>query len=417
MARNFPDWLQAFTSYASYTESPKLLHFWAGVGTMAGALRRRVWFDQIYFKWYPSFYIVFVAPPGVVSKSTTADVGMDLLREVPGIKFGPDSVTWQQLVVAFTAAQEAYEYNGEFHTMSPLTLVASEFGNLIDFQDKQMVNLFITLWDGRVRFEKQTKTSGSDMVDAPWINMLACTTPQWIKENMSVNTIGGGFTSRCVFVYADRKEQLVPLLDEVVPKDILEIRGKLIQDLEYISATLVGGFTMPKETRDWMRKWYDNLWNKVYKADAEDYISGYVSRKQTHLVKLAMILSASRGDDLIISDLDLEAANVMLGQVESKFEKVFASIGKTEDNLQVEKFLQMIRTRGQIPYDEAYRLVHHYFSSSKMFEDILAGVIRAGYVGLMQEGGVMFLKWKDVNRAPIIAHQNDTNNNGSGVSH
>src|SRR5437867_2527471 len=180
MPRKLDNWLTQYVAYASCTEAPKITHFWAGVSAIAGALRRRAWFDQIKFRWYPGFFIIFVGPPGVITKSTTADGSMDLLREVPGIHFGPDSVTWQSLVTSFAASAESFEYEGSWYPMSAITLLASEFGNLIDFQDSAMVNLFITLWDGRNRYEKQTKVSGNDMVEAPWINLLACTTPQWI---------------------------------------------------------------------------------------------------------------------------------------------------------------------------------------------------------------------------------------------
>jgi len=92
--RHHADWLKAYLEYSSHSEAPKRMRFWAGVSAVAGALQRRVWIDQAYFKWYPNMYIIFVAPPGVVSKSTTSGVAMGLLRQVPGVKFGPDIVTW-----------------------------------------------------------------------------------------------------------------------------------------------------------------------------------------------------------------------------------------------------------------------------------------------------------------------------------
>ena len=98
MSRHFPDWLAAYVQYASFSEAPTRMHFWSGVSAIAGALRRRVWIDQAYFKWTPCFYIVLVAPPGIVSKSSTAAIAMSLLREVPGINFGPDVVTWGAIV-------------------------------------------------------------------------------------------------------------------------------------------------------------------------------------------------------------------------------------------------------------------------------------------------------------------------------
>src|SRR3989304_116541 len=100
MSRRCDDWLKAFVDYASYGEAPLKFLFWTGISTIAGALRRRVWIDQKFFQWVPNFYIVLVAPPGIVSKSTTANVGMNLLRKLEEIKFGPDVITWQQLITS-----------------------------------------------------------------------------------------------------------------------------------------------------------------------------------------------------------------------------------------------------------------------------------------------------------------------------
>ena len=174
MTRQFPDWLSAFMDYASYGEAPRHMYFWSGVSAVAGALRRKVWIDQAYFKWFPNFYIVLVAPPGIVSKSTTAGIAMNLLRKVPGIRFGPDVVTWPALISAFAEATEGFELNSEVHVMSALTLESSEFGNLLNPQDKDMVDLLVALWDGKPgTFEKKTKHSGNDSVENPWINLIA----------------------------------------------------------------------------------------------------------------------------------------------------------------------------------------------------------------------------------------------------
>ena len=246
--RHFPDWIDAYLRYASVTEAPRRMHYWSAVGTVAGCLRRRVWLDQKRFSWYPSFYIIFVAPPGVVAKSTTIDISTDLLKQVPGIKFGPNAITWQALVSAFAAASEAFEYQGEWHPMSPLTLVASELGSLLNLQDKDMVNLLIELWDGKRSYEKITKMSGNDTVEAPWVNLQAGTTPHWIADNMPQAMIGGGLSSRCIFVYADKKEKYVAYVDEQVNSGDDELRVKLIHDLEQISM-MTGPFSMTANAR------------------------------------------------------------------------------------------------------------------------------------------------------------------------
>lgn len=384
MSRNFSDWIPAYLEYASVTEAPRRMHFWSAVGTVAGCLRRRVWIDMKRFNWFPSFYIIFVAPPGVIAKSTTIDISTDLLRQVPGIKFGPNAITWQALVTAFAAASEAFEFEEAWHPMSPLTLVAAELGSLLNLQDKDMINLLIELWDGKKSYEKITKMSGNDIIEAPWINMQAGTTPHWIADNMPQAMIGGGLSSRCIFVYGDTKDKYVAYVDEQVQDGDMERRMKLIEDLEQI-AMLVGRFTISKGARDWGRDWYERFWKAAASRMDDQMLEGYAARKQTHMHKVAMVLSASRGDSLTITAEDLQLANTMLEDLEQDMHRVFSRMGRTEQSLQAERFIDFINRKGSVSYAEAYKMIHVHFPDFRDFEGILSGAVRSGQV-IMETG-------------------------------
>ena len=391
MPRQFPDWLSAFMDYASYGEAPRHMYFWSGVSAVAGALRRKVWIDQAYFKWFPNFYIVLVAPPGIVSKSTTAGIAMNLLRKVPGIRFGPDVVTWPALISAFAEATEGFELNSEVHVMSALTLESSEFGNLLNPQDKDMVDLLVALWDGKPgTFEKKTKHSGNDSVENPWINLIACTTPSWIAGNFPEYMIGGGFTSRCVFVYADQKAKFVAYPGQTVPKNHTEMAAALVSDLEHISC-LAGEMRLTPEALRWGEAWYQKHYTVRNTSLDDDRFGGYIARKQTHIHKLAMVLSASTADDLKISAEHLAIADQMVSDLEPDMQFVFSKIGKSDNALYAERLIWFVHSKGRVPYHEAYRYVHSYFPSMRDFEDILAGCLRAGYIKLEQSGGTMTL--------------------------
>jgi hypothetical protein len=387
--RNFPDWLSAFMDYASHGEAPKHMYFWTGVSTIAGALRRKVWIDQAYFKWYPNMYICLVAPPGIVSKSTTAGIGMSLLRRVPGIKFGPDVVTWPSLVTTFSEAAEGFEYQGLVHTMSPMTLESSEFGNLLDPSDKQMVDLLVSLWDGKQgSFDKNTKHSGNDSIENPWINLIACTTPSWIAGNFPEYMIGGGFTSRTLFVYADAKSKYVAYPGLQVPRNLDHIADQLVEDLTEISQTLVGEYKLTPDAIEWGEAWYHQHY-KVRSANLDpDRFGGYIARKQTHIHKLAMILAASEGSVMEITRHHLETAYVMVTDLEPDMGFVFSKIGRSDSSLHAERLVSFIHSRGKIEFAEAYRHVHQHFPSMRDFEDVLAGCIKAGYVKM--NGSTLF---------------------------
>lgn len=391
MTRQFSDWLSAFMDYASYGEAPRHMYFWSGVSAVAGALRRKVWIDQAYFKWFPNFYIVLVAPPGIVSKSTTAGIAMNLLRKVPGIRFGPDVVTWPALISAFAESTEGFELNSEVHVMSALTLESSEFGNLLNPQDKDMVDLLVALWDGKPgTFEKKTKHSGNDSVENPWINLIACTTPSWIAGNFPEYMIGGGFTSRCVFVYADQKAKFVAYPGQTVPKNHTEMAAALVADLEHISC-LAGEMRLTPEALRWGEAWYQKHYTVRNTSLDDDRFGGYIARKQTHIHKLAMVLSASTADDLKISAEHLAIADQMVSDLEPDMQFVFSKIGKSDNALYAERLIWFVHSKGKVPYHEAYRYVHSYFPSMRDFEDILAGCLRAGYIKLEQSGGTMTL--------------------------
>jgi len=369
------------------------MHTFAAITTIGGALRRKVWIDQIRFKWYASFYTVFVADPGIVSKSTTADLAMDLLKQVPGIKFGPDNVTWQSLVTAFAGSCEQFEYDGVYHPMSPITLLASEFGNMMNLADQDMVNLFITLWDGRPSYEKQTKMSGNDIVEAPWINMLACTTPSWITTNMSSLATAGGLTSRTIYVFAEHKENLVVRPKNAVPKNIAKLREDLIHDLEHISMNLVGEFSFTKAAEDWEEKWYEELWVHQYKHELPDWHKGYLARKQAHLNKIAMILSISEGDSLCITDEHYGVANNLLLSLESDMARVFANVGRSEAAIEANRLIEIVHRNKSISMQAAYKQLQMAFPDARDFTGILQGTIQAGFIRLESTPEGMVLKW------------------------
>lgn len=391
MTRHYDDWLRAYIDYSSMSEAPDKFHFWTGVSVIAGALRRRVALSHImgYFEWVPNFYIVFVAPPGIVSKSTTANIGMDLLKQVPDVFFGPQVVTWQALVKTFAECRSnIHRSNGTIDVMSAATIVSSELGNLLDTKDEQMTNMLIELWDcRRDTLKKVTKTMGSDAVENPWINMLGCTTPAWISGSFPDYIISGGLTSRCIFVYGEKKRRLVAYPGLSMNQQIKDMRPRLIEDLVKI-AQLEGEFTLTPDAITWGEAWYAEHNENLAIRNPDYRMSGYYARKQTHLHKLAMVLSAAQRDDLVITEHTLEQANSILTAAETDMPKVFSHIGLNPETRAIESLIKMVVRDKQIDYSVAYREFSRYLTATKFDEVVKSavqtGTIRKGTIGNKQ---------------------------------
>lgn len=393
MTRLCPKWIDSYLEYSQFSESPENFHVWTAVSCIAGALRRHVWLDMGYFQWTANFYIVFVAPPGIVSKSTTANIGMGLLREVPGITFGPDVITWQALIQALAQSTEAFEYDKLLHTMSTITIVSSEFGTFLNPSDREMVDVLVSLWDGQIgTWEKATKTMGNDRIVNPWINIIACTTPSWIQGNFPEYMIGGGFTSRTIFVYGDKKRKLVAYPAKEMSNEIQSQKQNLIHDLEHISTKLIGPFEISPLALKWGTEWYEKLYEENRDSYDHDRYAGYLARKQTHMHKLAMILSASERDELLIEQHHLQTAEQYLNTSEKQMRMVFNSIVSPEArpaNLVVD----LLRKHKHMDMKDLQRILFQRVSQDQFKQAIDAGV-SSGFLDIYSNGAGRSVKYK-----------------------
>ncbi len=388
--------------YTQHSESPDVFHFWTGISMIAGALRRRVWIDQRWFQWTPNFYIIFVGPPGVVTKSTSAKLGQRILAEIPGIHFGPSSLTWQALIKALSESQEHVTVedlsvenllNSEILPMACITSIVSELGTFLNPRDDDMVNILTDLWDGQLgpAWERKTKSSGDASIENPWLNVIGCTTPSWLKRNFPEHLIHGGLTSRTIFIYADKKRLLNAYPSETVGEEAFKAHGgKLIEDLQII-ANLLGPYEMKPEAIAWGTEWYKAHWASRPIHMASERFEGYISRKQTHLHKLAMILAAAQRDELIITKNDLVTAESFVTSLEADMHKVFESIGVVDGSRNITEILTFVRVYKKITDLDLWRLCLTTMSK-KDYEDALSSCIRANYIVMRNEGSDIIIR-------------------------
>lgn len=366
--REYDDWLVALLDYTSYSEVPTKSMWWAGVAAIAGALQRNCWIEQGLFQIYPNVYIIINGPAGKVKKSTIINLALNRLKAVEGINFAADSDTWEGLIQMMEdlhkTEQTTLTLDTKFTRTIPITVAAPEFSVFIDFEDHGKVSALTHLWDCPPTFRKHTKFSGDEFLDKPCINMIAGTTPSWIKGSFNHWTREGGFASRCIWLHESQKSKAVPWLEDVLPPDYKLTEERLTTDLTYITR-LQGPFTITPEAKSHESLRYHQHHNRML-LDLEVKLGGFQDRKQVHILKAAMAISAARGDSRIIDLSCLKLAEEKVNEAEQDMIRTFAVVDERMDLLPYREMRSILAKEGSLLVGATYSRLGGRFSYNEI---------------------------------------------------
>jgi hypothetical protein len=242
------------------------------------------------------------------------------------------------------------------------------------------------MWDGQLTvWKRRTRTTGEVPIENPWINVIGCTTPSWLRKNVPDSMIGGGLVSRMIFVYGEHKSKLVPYPSDVVNREMFtEVETKLVEDLQRIYQ-IVGEYTITREAKDFGSSWYGDHWDGSRPLHmSSDRFAGYYSRKQTHMHKLAMVIAAAQRDELTITLQDLQSAKQLIDGIEEDMAKVFQSIGLSDTAKNVTELVNYLKNYGELSRQDMLRELCMIMNASEFKEAtevaIAAGHIKTGMV-------------------------------------
>lgn len=401
MARRLRNWLEAYVTYTIHSEAPLEYHYWTAVSAVAGALRRKVYFDQKIYQWSPNFYIIFVAPPGIAKKSSTIDIGYSMLREVPTVQLGPATITWQAIPKLLVDSRLDWDITGgsgdllerEYFPMCCLSFGASELGNLIQFDNKELIDLLVNLWDGKRNYDKVTKFSGSEHVVNPWINLIAGVTPAWLKANLNQVLIGGGFVSRCIFVYAEGVREPVAYPADLMDGSFDALRDDLVHDLSEIG-NMYGQYRLSSEAHSWGTAWYQTVHQGLVDTTSATS-ANFRARVQCHVHKLAMVIAAAQGDELVIDQPTLQQAAMLTENAEKALIPIFRTADALPEMVVADDVFNFVKKYKKVNRIVLYNYFRHRFRFDGDFQKALDSGRAAGKLAFLQEGNSLFIRWAE----------------------
>lgn len=323
MSRILDDWLDSYLEFTHNSEPAETFRLWSGIATIAGVLQRKCVFEFFDLTFYPNMYTVLVGPPAA-RKGTAMDQARPFLEELD-IKMAAEAITREALIRELKESNDNLIIDGEFKAFhSSLTIWAQELTVFLGYNNLQLMSDLTDWYDCKSRWTYRTKHEGVDDITGVYVNLFGATTPDLIRSAMPLDAIGGGLTSRIIFVYEPDKGKIVPLTIKTPAQ--IQIGIDLKKDLRRM-LIMSGGFKYEgKKFTDLWVDWY--LAQEGNNPFEDNKFTGYFARRAPHVLKLSMIASASRSDEMIIRRTDLERSIRILERTEEKMPRTFAGVGK-----------------------------------------------------------------------------------------
>ena len=187
--------------------------FWSACWVLGSALGRSVYVDRPRIPVYMNWYIVVVADTGVTRKTTAVVRARKLLAHVID-----DNVT---LIESKTTPEKLEYLMGISSEKTGMATVHIAISELVTFLGRerytmQMPGLLTDLYDcPDVRAGGGVIGRREHTLRKVFISFLSASTPSWLMRAINPDVIEGGFTSRVIFVTAERRKRRIAWPDTV----------------------------------------------------------------------------------------------------------------------------------------------------------------------------------------------------------
>ena len=416
-------------AYNSGLSSPQNYIDWSWLYLVGAALQRRVWVGPEHQPVFANKYVILVGEPGIgkglpiravsdflshwkkkdgpkLDPITLSPVDQERLKILNECDFdedvqekakiepqgkakaadlmepllfpmAADATTYEALVLAVADAYTKMNYvktreDGtkklEVTGHSSVNFCLQELASLMRKRTEDIVNYMLGLYDCPTDYMYQTISRGKDRVRRGCLNVLAGTTPSFMQSTFDDKLADEGFNSRTFYIYAkkNRKNQFfMPLLAE-------EQKQHKIDLLNHIRALagLYGNVTVDAETYAYLAEWWDDQEkNKHKRPNTSIKLKPYYSRKNIHVMKLAMAKHFGESTEMHIPLETFKWAIEFLAAEEKNMHLAIVLEAQTPVAKASQKILEHLTT-GRKTMVEVLVATHHVAKKSEVMEAI-----------------------------------------------
>ena len=357
-------WLTAYLAFTESAPTPDIFRLWSGLFCVSAALTRRVFTMSEHAPIFPGALVVCCAKSGV-GKGPAIETADKFLRAMDfsdnpilrhrGVCMGGSRLTSSGLFNFLSSArtEKLSHYKGQEILFHNGIFIAEEGASILSELKNAGPGLefgatLIQLLNAAPEIKRSLAKDEEEMVriQNPSGSILIGLQTKLLGEFFPESSWSQGLTARAIFVYSDERkgmsifgtEKSGAHQDRIAVKEKLE--EDLTHDLEQITR-LEGRFRYERAVQLKLDDW----WNNGQPRDTPSHpkLESYGFKRVQHLLRLCMAVSASRSNDLIVTEEDATMALQFLRDAEVRMPEMFeGTVSATSDEHVVEEVLHAL---------------------------------------------------------------------------
>ncbi len=247
-------------------------------------------------------------------------------------------------------------------------IMADEFNDFLGYSNIEFISLLGTLWDYEGVYENKTKHGKTVRIPEPTISILGGNTQQNFAMAFPPEILGQGFLSRLLLIHGEQSDRKITFPPPPDPKET----ELLIACFQRVQTEVRGKATISAGAEQVLDEAYQQ-W-----VDLEDVrFKHYSTRRFTQLLKLSLILAASRFSTTIAKS-DVITANTILAAAEHRMPAALGEFGKGKNSDTAQIILELLQTSEKpLSAKEIWKVVSKDFNKLSDLGILLQGMVEA----------------------------------------
>ena len=338
MQRRLPNFIHAFESFAGAFNTPELFVRFGAIWMIGTAATRSIGTRAGGNDIYPNMYAGLIGGPGT-GKSQLVKAVKRILVPATSMSLIPPSVTRAGLQDYMAAnIQQRSLADGSPIFANECIGISDEMQGILPDQDLGHLTFYNELYDLPSTYRSVTRTHGELKLEYPYCSILTGAQPAFLATTLPEQAWGMGFMSRMILVFSQPKARRSVFDNMEVD---MALQAALIHDLKQIFA-LRGWMHWTDEAKALYETWWVEEGGQPI-PQAKRLAMGYNARRQFHMLKLAMIMSLARTNDLIVTLEDVGAAIELLLLTEDRMKAIFNEMAATGSMVAIEDAVDLVR--------------------------------------------------------------------------